>query len=145
MDSFWAAAPKGPMTYTFTHGEISPSPPSSFASSPNTQISASRPKSQLQGPSPSQETQIQVSKPKSHPWGPLPIFEAQIPTSRPRSQPHGLNPSLDAQIPVLLVFLVGPSVHPLVRPRSKKPFQMSFWKKSCLSAWLFLKVPTHAI
>ena len=26
-DTFWAVAPKGPMTYAFTYAEFSPSPP----------------------------------------------------------------------------------------------------------------------
>ena len=55
--TFWAAAPKGPMTYAFTHGEISPppSPPPAYPPSPQppcsflsleAHIPASRSKSQ---------------------------------------------------------------------------------------------------
>ena len=77
---FWAAAPKGSMTYAFTHmGNfllllllllLRPPPP------------ASRPISQPGGPYPSLEAQISVLRPKSHPQGPNPNPKAQIPVSR---------------------------------------------------------------
>ena len=60
---FWAAAPKGPMTYAFTYAEIFPKsvhPPSLEA-----QIPVPRPKSQSRGPNPIRKAQILASRPKS--------------------------------------------------------------------------------
>ena len=82
---FWAAAPKEPMTYAFTHmGNFlllllllllrTPPPPSLQA-----HISAWRPISQPGGPNPSLEAQIPSSRPKSQPQGPDSSHEAQIP------------------------------------------------------------------
>ena len=81
---FWAAAPKGLMTYAFTHGEISPFPPV-YPTPPL------RPYSSI-------EAQILDSRPKSQPWGLNPRLEAQIPGSRLKSQAQGSNPKLKAQI-----------------------------------------------
>ena len=71
--TFWAVAPKGSMTYAFTHmGDFllllhlllllrpPPSNPSLEA-----QIPVSRPKSQSRGPNPSLKAQILASRPKS--------------------------------------------------------------------------------
>ena len=71
---FWAAAPKGSMTYAFTHIRdfllllpfllcTPPHPP--------------------------------ALRPISQPRGPNPSLEAQIPTSRPKSPPQGPNSSLN--------------------------------------------------
>ena len=71
---FWAAAPKGSMTYAFTHKEnflllllllllLRPLPPSN--PSLEAQIPVSRSKSQSQGPNPSLKAQILASRPKS--------------------------------------------------------------------------------
>ena len=68
--TFWAAAPKGSMTYAFTHmGSFllllllcTPPPP------------ASRPISQPGGPYPSLEAQIPVLRSKSQPQDPNPIL-----------------------------------------------------------------------
>ena len=99
--SFWAAALKGPMSYAFTHGEISPSSfwaaalkgPMSYAFT-HFSFSSCIPPHNL-------ETQIPASRPKSQPRGPISILQAQIPVSRPKSLPPGLNPSPKAQIPAL--------------------------------------------
>ena len=64
-----------------------------------TQIPASRPKSQPRGPNPSLEAQIPASRPKSQPPGPNPSLKGQISASRPKSQPPGPNPSIQAQTP----------------------------------------------
>ena len=75
LHAFWAAAPKGSMTYAFTHmGNFllllllllrSPPPPSLQA-----HISAWRPIFQPRGPNPSLEAQIPPSRPKSQSQGP---------------------------------------------------------------------------
>ena len=75
-----AAAPKGSITYDFTHmGDflllLRPSvhPPILKA-----QIPVPRPKSQSRGPNPIQKAQIPGLGPKSHPLGSNPSCEAQI-------------------------------------------------------------------
>ena len=74
---FWAAAPKGSMTYAFTLLLLLLLPLPS---------------------NPSLEAQILVSRTKSQSGGPNPHLEAQILASRPKSLPGGLDPSLEAQI-----------------------------------------------
>ena len=112
---FWAAAPKGSMTYAFTHGEISPSSPSSSAYPPlalETQLSALRAISQPRGPDSIPENKIPASRPKPLSQGrnssltaqfsasrPKLSLKAKIPASRPKSQPQGPIPSLKAEIP----------------------------------------------
>ena len=76
---FWAAAPKGPITYAFT--ENSPS------SSPYTPHFL--------------EARIPTFRPKFQPLGSKFSLEAQNPASRLISQPQGPNPSLQALIPAL--------------------------------------------
>ena len=82
LSTFWAAAPKGPMTYAFTQGKfllllllLRLYPP------PLETIFEDR------GPNPCLEAQIPASRPKSQPRGPNPSLEAQIPALRPKSQP----------------------------------------------------------
>ena len=88
---FWAAAPKGLMTYAFTQGKfllllllLLHTPPPRF-----------RPRD----PTPSLKAQIPASRPKSQPQGPNPSLEAPIPTLRLKSQSRGSNLSQEAQIP----------------------------------------------
>ena len=88
-----AAAPKGTMTYVFTHRGNFSSSFSSVCPLPP------RLKSQPPGPNPSLKAQIPASRPKSQPWGSNSNLEAQIPVSRLKSQPQGSNPCLYAQIP----------------------------------------------
>ena len=71
---FWAAAPKGPMTYAFSHRMISILSSFSFFSVPPL------------------EAQIPASRLKSQPQGSNPSIKAQ------KSQCQGLNPNLEAQI-----------------------------------------------
>ena len=87
---FWAAAPKGPMTYAFTNAEFFPpspsmSPPPPPASRPKfqpwTQISSLRPKFQPQRSNPSLEAQFPAWSLNSQLWGLTPSFEAQISAS----------------------------------------------------------------
>ena len=82
VSSFWAAAPKGPVTYAFTYAEISPSSPS------------------LTTP-PHIKAPIPASRFISQPLGPNPSFKAQIPASKLKSQAQRLNPSFKANIPGL--------------------------------------------
>ena len=80
--AFWAAAPKGSMTYAFTQGNFllllrtppSPKPPGPYLSR-EAHIQASGPKSQSGGPNPNLKAQIP-------PYSQNPIFEAQILASR---------------------------------------------------------------
>ena len=91
---FWAAAPKGSMTYAFTlMGNFllllllcTPLP------------SASRPKSQPQGPNSSLEAPIPTLRLKSQSRGSNLSQEAQIPASKLKSQLQGPDSSLQAQI-----------------------------------------------
>ena len=85
---FCAAAPKGSMTYAFTHmGNFlllllllfRTRPPPSLQA----HISASRSISQPRGPNPSLEVQIPTSRPKSH-------LTAKILSLRPKFQPQGI-------------------------------------------------------
>ena len=79
---FWAAAPKGSMTYAFTHrGNFSSS--SSFIPLPL--------KSQPRGQNPSLEAHILASRPKSHPRDPNPNLETQILALTSKSQPWCAN------------------------------------------------------
>ena len=67
---FWAAAPKGPMTYALTYVEISPPPSSSPSLYPpplEVQILALRLKLKPQGSNPSLKAQIPALKLKSQP------------------------------------------------------------------------------
>ena len=67
---FWAAAPKGLMTYAFTYAEISPPPSSSPSLYPpplEVQILALRLKSKPQSSNPSLKAQIPALKLKSQP------------------------------------------------------------------------------
>ena len=73
--AFWAAAPKGSMTYAFTHMG-------------NFLLLLRTP------PPPSLQAYISAWRPISQPRGPNPSLEAQIPPSRPKSQPQGPNSSL---------------------------------------------------
>ena len=73
--TFWAAAPKGPLTYAFTQGEISPSPPPSPVYPPP------------RGPNPSFEAHIPALRLQSQPQGLNPSPEAQIAAWRLKSQP----------------------------------------------------------
>ena len=87
---FWAAAPKGPMTYAFTQGEIFSSSFFSFSSSSSSfsvPPLASKLKSQPQA-------QITVSSLN-------PRLRAQIPTLWLKSQLHRSYSNLLAQIPAL--------------------------------------------
>ena len=60
-----AAAPKGPMTYAFTHGEISPSsPPPSVPPHPEAQILAVRPIFHPRDPNSNLEAQNLALRPK---------------------------------------------------------------------------------
>ena len=75
---FWAAAPKGPMTYAFTQGKFllhfQCTPPRFKAHIPGLRL-------------------------KSHAQGSNTRLKAQIPGSRLKSQARGSNPRLEAQIP----------------------------------------------
>ena len=67
--SFWAAAPKGSMTYAFTH----------MGNFLLLLLLLRTP------PPPSLQAHISASRPISQPWGPNPCLEAQIPTPRSKS------------------------------------------------------------
>ena len=79
---FWAVAPKGSMTYAFTHMgnfllfSFVPPPPSGLYLSLEAHIPVSRPKSQSRGSNPSFEAKIIASRPKSQPRGPNSSKEA---------------------------------------------------------------------
>ena len=83
---FWAAVPKGSMTYAFTQGKylllflllLLCTPPNLQA-----HISASKPISQPQGPNPSLEVHIPTSRPKFH-------LITKILSLRPKMRPHGI-------------------------------------------------------
>ena len=79
-DGFWAAAPKGSITYAFTQGDfllllLRPPPPPGPYLSLEAHIPALRPKSQSQGSNPNLKAQIPSYSQNS-------IFEALIPASR---------------------------------------------------------------
>ena len=84
---FWAAALEGKFFHVLLLRLLCPPPP-------NIQVSASRTKSQLQGPNP-------CLKAQSLPHGPIPRLKAQIPAlfpvQKPKSQPRGLNLSPEAR------------------------------------------------
>ena len=63
--TFWAAAPKGPMTHAFTYAEIYPPSPAPPLPPPSPR-----------GPNPSLEAQIPVSRLKSQPQGANPSLKA---------------------------------------------------------------------
>ena len=102
---FWAAAPKGPMTYALTHmGDfllllllLLLLRPPLFSS--EAQILVAGLIFQPEGPNSSLKAQILASRLKSQPQSSNPNLEAHIPTLRLKSRPRSSNPSLEAQIP----------------------------------------------
>ena len=97
---FWAAAPKGPMTYAFTHrGNFSSSSSFSSVHPLEPQIQLRSPKSSLKAQIPALKTQNPASTLKFQPWRPKSSFKAQIPPSKLKIQPCGSNFGLQAQIP----------------------------------------------
>ena len=84
---FWAAAPKGPMTYAFTHmGDFL------------LLLLLLHPPLWLQSPNSSPEAPIPASRLLFQPWGLNPSPKAQTPASRLQSQPEGSNPNQIAPI-----------------------------------------------
>ena len=112
---FWAAAPKGPMTYAFTYAEIFP-PPSSYPpfAAKFCQILPDSAKSCQILPNSAKICQFQpisskfcqflpnfaqnpVLRPKSQPWGPNPSLISKSQTFGPNLSLEAQNPTLEAQ------------------------------------------------
>ena len=133
-------APKGPMTYAFTYGEISFSPPP-MSPPIKALIPALRLIFQSCGPNSSLEAQIPASKLNSQAWGPSPSFKAQIPglkaqipglrlkskpwtwipALKPKFQPLSQYSSLHAQTPALGLKSWPQDSNPSAKHRSPDP------------------------